>query len=325
MTRCRRRLYSLLILPLGGAAVAAAIAQSFPARPVRFIVPFGTGGAADIIGRAVAQKLSESFGQQFVVDNRSGAGGIIGTELAAKAPPDGHTLVLGSFSTHTGNPNLYKKLPYDPIGDFAPISFVATVHLVLAVNPAVPVRSVQELIALAKAKPGYLNYASSGNGNGTHLAGELFKSLAGVDMTHIPYKTAGAAVSELVGGQVHLMFSTLASVLPLVKAGKLRALGISSAQRSDAAPELAPIGELIKGYDVGSWFGVLAPSGTPRAVVALLGNEIVRIITLPDMRSQLVALGAEPHANTPEEFAQYIRTELPRWGKIIRAARVTLD
>ena len=325
MTLCWGRWNLFLILLIGCAAVESAAAQAYPTRPVRFIVPFGTGGAADIIGRAVAQKLTETFGQQFIVDNRSGAGGVIGTELTAKAAPDGYTLVLGSFSTHTGNPNLYKKLPYDPIRDFVPISFVATAHLVLAVHPSVPARSVQELIALAKAKPGYLNYASSGNGNGTHLAGELFKSLVGVDMIHIPYKTAGTAVSELVGGQVHLMFSTLASVLPLVKAGKLRALGISSAKRSEAAPELAPIGELIKGYDVGTWFGVLAPSGTPRSIVALLGNEIVRIITNPDVRSQLVAVGAEPHANTPEEFAQYIKTELSKWGKIIRAAGVTLD
>lgn len=304
---------------------STAAGQPYPTRPVRFIVPFGSGGAADLIGRAIAQKLSEAFGQQFVVDNRSGAGGIIGTELAAKAAPDGYTLVLGSFGTHTGNPHLYRKLPYDPIRDFAPVSLIATVHLVLAVHPSVPVKSVPDLIALAKAKPRALNYASSGNGTGTHLAGELFKHLASVDMIHIPYKSAGTAVSELTGGQVHLMFSTLPSVLPLVKAGKLRALGISSAKRSQAAPDLAPIGEVLNGYDVGTWFGALAPSGTPRAVVDVLGKEIRRIVNLPDVSAQFVALGAEPVGSTPEEFAQYIRTELPRWGKVIRAAGLRLD
>ena len=325
MNPCERNSYLFLVLLIAFLVFEDARAQTYPTRPVRFIVPFGTGGSADIIGRMTAQKLTESLGQQLVVDNRSGAGGIIGTELTAKAVPDGYTLVLGSFGTHIGNPNLYKKLSYDPIKDFAPISLVATVHLVLAIHPSVPAKSVPELIALAKAKPGALNYASSGNGTGTHLAGELFKSLADVDMTHIPYKSAGTAVSELAGGQVHLMFSSLPSVLPLVKAGKLRAVGIGSAKRSEAAPELAPIGELLRGYEVGTWFGVLAPSGTPRFIVALLGKEIASITKLPDVRSRLVTLGAEPIGNTPEQFAQYIKTELPKWAKVIRAAGVTLD
>lgn len=325
MNPCRCKSYLFFMLLIACSAVEAAKAETYPTRPVRFIIPFGTGGSADIIGRVVAQKLTESLGQQFVVDNRSGAGGIIGTELAAKAAADAYTLVLGSFGTHTGNPNLYKKLPYDPIKDFAPVSLVATVHLVLVVHPSVPSKTVQELVALARVKPRSLNYASSGNGTGTHLAGELFKSLAIVDITHIPYKSAGTAVSELAGGQVHLMFSTLPSVLPLVKAGKLRALGISSAKRSEAAPELAPIGELLKGFEVGTWFGVLAPSGTPRSIIAMLGKEIASITSMPDVRSRLVALGAEPIGNTPEQFAQHIKTELPKWAKVIRAAGIALD
>jgi tripartite-type tricarboxylate transporter receptor subunit TctC len=312
----------LLVVALVSSVVHA---QAYPARPVRFIIPFGTGGSADIIGRLTAQKLTESLGQQFIADNRAGAGGIIGTELAAKAAADGYTLVLGSFGTHTGNPNLYRKLPYDPLKDFAPVSMVATVPLVLAVHPSVPAKSIQDLIALARAKPRSLNYASSGNGTGTHLAAELFKSLADVEMTHIPYRSAGTAVSELTAGQVEVMFSTLPSVLPLVKAGKLRALGISSAARSEAAPGLPPIGQSVKGFDAGTWFGVLAPAGAPASIVSLLGKEIVRITAMADVRSRLIALGAEPIGNTPEQFNQYIKAELPRWGKVIRAAGITLD
>lgn len=302
-----------------------ALAQSYPARPVRFIVPFGTGGAADITARVVAQKLSDSLGQSFVIDNRTGAGGIIGAELAAKSPPDGYTLVLGSFGTHVANPSLHKKLPYDPITDFMPISLVAMVPSVLVVHPSVGAKTVAELIAIAKGKPGALSYASSGSGTGTHLAGELFKSMAGVSMVHVPYKSAGTAVSDLVGGQVQLMFSTVPSVISLIKAAKLRALGVTSAKRSEIVPDIPAIGESLKGYEVGTWFGVLAPRGTPKPVVDVLAREIARITALPDVRERLTALGADPVGNTSEQFAQYIRAEIPRWAKVISAANIVPD
>ncbi|MFN7275956.1 MAG: Bug family tripartite tricarboxylate transporter substrate binding protein [bacterium] len=300
-------------------------AQTYPTRPVRLVIPFGTGGSADISGRLTAQKLSEALGQTFVVDNRGGAGGILGTEVVARAAPDGYTLLLGSFGTHTANPSLYKKLPYDPIADFAPVSLIATVPNVLVLNPSVPARSVPELVALAKATPKGLIYASSGGGTGTHLAAELFKSIAGIEMVHVPYKAAANAISDVISGQVQLMFSTLPSVLPQVKAGKLRALGITTSQRSEAAPDIPPIAELLKGYEVGTWFGILAPRKTPRAVVNTLAREIRRMTEMPDVRARLHGLGAEPVGNTPEVFEAYIRAELPKWAKVIAAAGITPD
>jgi tripartite-type tricarboxylate transporter receptor subunit TctC len=316
-----RLLYASLVLACG--PVGAAGGAEYPSRPIRFIVPFGTGGAADITARTVAQKLSDALGQPLVVDNRSGAGGIIGTDLAAKSASDGYTLVLGSFGTHTANPSLYRTLSYDPVRDFAPISLVATVPLVLVVHPSVPAASVQELIALARAKPGSLNYASSGTGTGTHLAGELFKVLTDTDMVHVPYKSAGTAVSDVTGGQVQLMFSSLPSVLPLVKGGKLRALGISTPGRSRSAPGIAPIAGALPGYDVGTWFGMLAPANTDPGIVALVSRHVVRIVGMSDTQERFVALGAEPVGSTAEEFAQYIRTELPKWAKVIRSAGIT--
>ena len=217
------------------------------------------------------------------------------------------------------------KPRYDAIRDFAAISLIATVPNVLVVHPSVPAKTVSELITLIKAKPAGLNYASSGAGTGTHLAAELFKTLAGVDIVHVPYKSAGTAISDLIGGQVQLMFSTLPSVIPHVKAGKLRALGISTAKRSEAAPDIPAIGESLKGYDVGTWFGVLAPAATPRTIVTVLGREIARITRMPDVRGRLLGLGAEPVGNTPDEFAQYIRAELPKWAKVIRSAGITPD
>ena len=325
MTCSTSTVFRFCVIAIGLTYAHVSVGQNYPSRPVRVVIPFGTGGSADISGRVVAQKLSESLGQQFVVDNRGGAGGIIGTETVAKSTPDGYTLLLGSFGTHTANPSLHKKLPYDAIKDFSAISLIATVPNVLVEHPSVPAKSVAELIALAKAKPGSLNYASSGAGTGTHLAAELFKNVAGVDIVHVPYKSAGTAISDLIGGQVHLMFSTLPSVIPHVKAGKLRALGVSTAKRSDAAPDIPAIGESLKGYEVGTWFGVLAPAATPRPVIDLLGREIARITKMPDVRERLLSLGAEPVGNTPAEFAQYIRIELPKWAKVIRSAGITPD
>ena len=300
-------------------------AQTYPSRPVRLVIPFGTGGSADISGRLTAQKLSEALGQTFVVDNRGGAGGILGTEVVARAAPDGYTLLLGSFGTHTANPSLYKKLSYDPIADFAPVSLIATVPNVLVLNPSVPARSVPELVALARATPKGLIYASSGGGTGTHLAAELFESIAGIQMVHVPYKAAANAISDVISGQVQLMFSTLPSVLPQVKAGKLRALGITTSQRSEAAPDIPPIAEFLKGYEVGTWFGILAPRKTPRDVVNTLAREIKRMTEMPDVRARLHGLGAEPVGNTPEVFEAYIRAELPKWATVIAAAGITPD
>jgi tripartite-type tricarboxylate transporter receptor subunit TctC len=325
MTCSTSTVFRFCVMTIGLTYAHVSVGQNYPSRPVRLVIPFGTGGSADISGRVVAQKLSESLGQQFVIDNRSGAGGIIGTETVAKANPDGYTLLLGSFGTHTANPSLYKKLPYDAIKEFTAISLIATVPNVLVEHPSVPAKSVAELIALAKTKPGGLNYASSGAGTGTHLAAELFKSMAGVDIVHVPYKSAGTAITDLIGGQVQLMFSTLPSVIPHVKAGKLRALGVSTTKRSDAAPDIPAIAESLKGYDVGTWFGVLAPAATPRPVINLLGREIARITRMPDVRERLLSLGAEPVGNSPEEFALYIRVELPKWAKVIKSAGIRPD
>ncbi|HYC47332.1 MAG TPA: tripartite tricarboxylate transporter substrate binding protein [Burkholderiales bacterium] len=313
----------LCLLAVG--AASASDASGYPARPVRFIVPFGTGGSADLTARLFAQKLTESLGQSFVIDNRTGAGGIVGAEIGARSTPDGYTVVLGSFGTHTANPILHPKLSYDPIRDFAPVSLMAIVPTILVVHPTVPAKTVADLIALAKAKPGALNYASSGTGTGTHLAGELFKNLAAVDMVHVPYKSAGTAITDLVAGQVQLMYSTLPSVLPLVKSGKLRALGITTAKRSDALPDVPAIGESLKTYDVATWFGALAPAGTPRPIVDTLAGEIRKAAAMPDVRARLVTLGAEPVGNTPKEFAHYIRAEIAKWTRVIRAANIKAD
>ena len=299
--------------------------QSYPNRPVRFIVPFGTGGSADLTARLIAQKLSESLKQTVVVDNRAGAGGIIGTETAAKAAADGYTLVMGSFGTHTANPSLHSKLGYDPVRDFTPISLVAIVPTILVVHPSVTAASVSDLIALAKSKPDALNYASSGTGTGTHLAGELFNNLAQVRIVHVPYKSAGTAIADLVAGQVQLMYSTLPSVLPLIKAGKLRALGVTTAKRSEAVPDVPAIGESLKGYDVATWFGVLVPAATPPVIVERLSREIMKVSAMPDVRERLAALGAEPVGNTPAEFARYIRSEIAKWAKVIKAAGIKAE
>ena len=302
---------------------AGASAQPYPNRPVRFIVPYPAGGATDIISRLIGDKLGAALGQQFVIDNRAGGGQKIGTGLAAGAAPDGHTILLVSI-THTINPSLYAKLPYDTIKDFSPITIVAKSPLVLVVHPSIRAKSVKELIALMKTQPGKLNCATSGIGSGGHLAAELFKSMAGVNMTFVPYRGGSLAYIDLIGGQVDLMFTSPAATLAYAKAGKLRVLATTGAKRSPATPELPTVAEAtgIRGYEAGLWYGVVAPAGTPRAIVRLLNAEIVKALQFPDVRDPLAVQAVEVVSSTPEEFALYIKSEIAKWAKVIKDANI---
>lgn len=301
-------------------ACAAASAQSYPSKPIRLVVPYPPGGPLDIMARAIGQKLAEAWNQPVVVDNRAGAGGNIGAELVAKSPADGYTLLMGAVATHAINPTLYGKVPYDPVRDFAPVALVAQVPNILVVNPSIPARSVKELIELARAKPGYLNFASGSTGSTGHLAGELFKSMAGVQMVHIPYKGAAPAMADLLAGQVQLMFDNLANALPNVRAGRLRALAVTTLARSPAMPELPTIAESgLPGFDLTTWFGVMVPAGTPPEIVAKLNAGIVRALNVKDMRERLEKMGAAPPANnTPEHFAAFIGAEAAKYAKVVK-------
>lgn len=300
--------------------------QAYPTKPIRMICPFPPGGTTDVVARLVAQKLTEAWGQQVVVDNRPGAGGIIGTEIVAKAAPDGYTVLLGSITTHAVNPALYKKLNFDPVKDFAPVSLVVSSPQLLAVHPSVAAKSVKESIALAKAKPGQLNYASAGTGTSPHLTFELFKSIAGIDVVHVPYKGTGPAITDLIGGQVQMMITGVVALMPHVKSGKLRGLGVTSAKRVAALPDLPTIVESgIPGFDVSSWFGVFLPGGTPKPIVAKMNAEIRNILEVPEVRQRLIGQGADPASNTPEEFAAYVKAEMARWGKVVRDTGAKAD
>jgi len=298
----------------------SASAQSYPAKPIRFVVPYPPGGSVDIAARALGQKLTEAWGQPVVVDNRAGAGGNIGADLVAKSPADGYTLLMGAVATHAINPTLYGKLPYDPVKDFTPVALVVQVPNILVLNPSVPAKSVKELIELARAKPGALNFGSGSTGSTGHLAGELFNTMAGVKMVHIPYKGAAPAMADLLSGQVQLMFDNLANALPNVKAGRLRALAVTTLARSPAVPDLPTVAESgLPGFDLTTWFGVMVPAGTPPDIVAKLNAEIVRALNSNDMRERLEKMGAEPPTNnTPEHFAAFIRTEAAKYAKVVR-------
>ena len=297
-----------------------ASAQSYPSKPIRLIVPYPPGGPLDIMARAIGQKLTEAWSQPVVVDNRAGAGGNIGADLVAKSPADGYTLLMGAVATHAINPTLYAKLPYDPVKDFAPVALVAQVPNILVVNPSVPARSVRELIDLVRARPGYLNFGSGSTGSTGHLAGELFNTMAGVKMVHIPYKGGAPAMADLLAGQVQLMFDNLANALPQVKAGRLRALAVTTLARSPAMPELPTIAESgLPGFDLTTWFGVMAPARTPPEIVVKLNAEIVRALNAKDMRERLEKMGAEPPPNnTPERFAAFIGSEAAKYAKVVR-------
>ena len=303
-----------------------AFAQAYPTHSIRLVVPFPAGGTTDILARAAAQKLSESLGQAVVVDNRPGAAGNIGADLVAKSAPDGYTLLMGTVGTHAINPSLYAKMPYDHVKDFVPVVLVAGVPNVLAVYPAFPVNSVAELIALARAKPGTINFASSGAGTSIHLSGELFKSMAGVDMTHVPYKGSSPALTDLMGGQVQIMFDNLPSALPLIKAGKLRAIAVTSLKRAPALPDVPTISESgLPGFEASSWFGVLAPAGTPAPIVAKINADVNKWLQSPEAREQMLAQGANAAGGTPEQFAAHIRAETEKWAKVVKASGAKAD
>jgi tripartite-type tricarboxylate transporter receptor subunit TctC len=301
-------------------------AQGYPAKPVRFIVPLAPGGSVDIAARLVAQELSTTLGQQVAVDNRAGGGGNIGAELAARAAPDGYTIVMGSSSNFGVNPSLYKNLPFDPIKDFEPVGMVSLAPNTLVVHPGVPARNVKELVALAKAKPGTLNFASSGTGGSPHLAGELFKLVTQTDVTHIAYKGTGQAMGDLLAGQVQMSFGTVLALLPQIKSGKLRALAVTTRKRVSALPDVPTMAEQgYAGIETTAWNGVLAPARTPAAIIQRLNADIVRILSTPEVRQRFDAQGAEATPSTPAEFGQFIREEIDKWGKVVRAAGLTAN
>jgi tripartite-type tricarboxylate transporter receptor subunit TctC len=317
---------TLLLAAALAALPMAAFAQGYPSKPIRFVVPYPPGGPLDTIARLLGQKVSEGVKQPVIVENKPGAGGNIGADFVAKSLADGHTILMGAVATHAINPTLYAKIPYDPVRDFAPITQVASTPNVLVVNPSLPVSSVAELIAHAKANPGKLNFGSGSTGSAGHLAGELFNSLAGVQMTHIPYKGAAPAMRDLIGGQIHLMFDNLASSLTQVRAGRVKALAVTTANRSSLAPELPTVAESgLAGFDISTWFGIFAPAGTPREAITRLHTEFTRALAAPDVREKMLNMGAEPVGNTPAEFAAFIRAEAGKYARVIKASGARVD
>ncbi len=313
-------LASLLCAPL------LAHAQAYPHKPIRVIVGFAPGGGTDIAARTLGQKLSEAFGQQIVVDNRPGAGGTIGDALAAKAPADGYTLLMTANGPHAIAPSLYASLPYDIFRDYASISLVANGPYVLLVHPSVPATSVRELISWLRAKPGQATYSSAGNGTPAHLSAELFKSQAGVSMTHVPYKGAAPALTDLIAGQVNVLFSDMPVAAPHLKGGKVRALAVTTAVRSPLVPELPTIGETgLAGYEASVWYGLLAPAGTPRAAIGRLNQEVVRALSAQDVKDRFSALGSTAAPTTPAEFDAVIKRDYDKWARVIREAHIKLD
>jgi tripartite-type tricarboxylate transporter receptor subunit TctC len=316
----------ILLGALVAVAATGAFAQSYPSKPIRLIVPFPPGGTTDILAREMGERITSATGQPVVIDNRPGAAGNVGSDIVAKAAPDGYTLLMCTVSSHAINPGLYSKLPYDHIKDFAPVILVARVPNVLEVNPSVPVNTVTDLIKLAKEKPGQLNFASSGSGTSIHLSGELFKTMAGVDMVHVPYKGSAPAVTDLVAGQVQVMFDNLPSSLGQIKAGKLRAIAVTSTQRAPALPDVPTIAESgLPGFEATSWFGVLAPAGTPPAIIAKLNAEIDKWLQSPEAKEKLLGQGAAAAGGTPEQFGAYIRAETDKWAKVIKTSGAKID
>jgi tripartite-type tricarboxylate transporter receptor subunit TctC len=300
--------------------------QPYPSKPIRLVVPFPAGGPLDVIARAIGQKLSLAWGQPVIIDNRPGAGGNIGADLVAKSAPDGYTILEGALSTHAVNVSLYSKLPYDPIKDFAPITLVAVTPNVLVLNPSVPANSVAELIAYARANPGKLAFGSGGNGSAGHLAGELFKTEAKLDIVHVPYKGSAPAMQDLLGGQIQLMFDNLASSMQQVRAGKLKAIAVTTAKRSPLVPDLPTLAETgLPGFDIYTWWGFLAPAGTPKEIIAKWNAEVTRILGTPEMQAYFAQQGAEPSPTSPEQFMALIQSEIPKYAKIIKASGAKVD
>jgi len=318
-------------LNLGLAAFLLALAspagaQSSPAKPIRMLVGFAPGGTSDILARIIAQRISESSGQSVIVENRPGAAGVIASEFVAKAAPDGHTLLLGGIGTQVLVPLLRANMPYDPVKDLSPVSLVGVSGTVLAVRANLPAQSVRELVALAKANPGRLSFASAGSGNPLHIAAELFKLAAGVDMLHVPYKGNAPALADVVSGQVDLIFSAVPPALPLVKAGKLRLLGVSTATRLAGLENVPTIAESgVPGYEMSTWYGVFASGGTPPEIAARLATEVKKALDVPQVREQTLAQGVEPAANTPPEFRKFVNDEMAKWAKVIKAANIRAD
>jgi tripartite-type tricarboxylate transporter receptor subunit TctC len=316
----------LLAVLFFAAFATAAFGQAYPAKPIHFVVPYPAGGPLDTVARLLGQKVSESLHQPVVVENKPGAGGNIGADSVAKATPDGYTILMGAVATHAINPTLYRNIPYDPVKDFAPVTEVAWTPNVLVVNPSLPVSNVKEFIAYAKAHPGELNFGSGSTGSAGHLAGELFKTMAGVKMVHVPYKGAGPAMQDLIGGQIQLMFDNLASSLGQIRAGKVRALAVTTARRSTLAPDLPTIAESgLPGFDISTWFGIFAPGGTPQPVVQRLHDAFVDALHAPDVQATMKKMGAEPVGNTPAQFADYIRAEAAKYAKVIQASGAKVD
>jgi tripartite-type tricarboxylate transporter receptor subunit TctC len=311
---------------LGASAAFAQGAAGYPAKPIRIVVPFPAAGTTDILARAVGIEMQKAWGQPVVVENRPGAGGNLGSDMVAKAAPDGYTLLVGAVSPQAINVTLYPKMPYDVMRDFAHITLIAAVPNLLEVHPSVPVKTVKELIDLAKSKPGQLSYASSGNGTSIHLSAELFKTMAGVDMLHIPYKGSAPAVTDLIAGQVQLMFDNLPSSIAQVKAGKLRPIAVTTLKRSPALPDVPTIAESgLPGYDASSWFGMHAPAGTPKDIISKIHGVVTKSLQAPEMIERLSTQGAQPVGNTPEEFTEFLRVEIAKWARVVKASGARVD
>jgi len=315
--------FFLAILLACGAA--AAQAQSYPVRPVKIVVAFSPGGGTDIVARVLGQKLTEMWGQQVIVENRAGASGTIGTEYAAKSAPDGYTLFMGTLGNLSVNKHLYPKMTVDPIRDFAPITKVVDVYFVMVAHPSVPAKDVQELIQLAKAKPGFVTYGSSGPGGAPHLAAELFKRMAGVDMTHVPYKASAQSFQDLLGGQVMITMDSQIQALPYVRDGRLRALGVLSSQRSAQLPEVPTIAETVPGYELTNWFGLVAPAATPKDLLAKISADVQKALQDPGLREKITALSAAVVGDTPEQFGATMRADSEKWARVIREANIKAE
>ncbi len=322
--RIKRALHMLLPVVMLGPMLPAQAADAWPQRPVRLVIPYPPGGAGDIVGRLLGNSLSAALGQQFVSDNRGGGGQIIATQISANAAPDGYTLFLAS-ATHSINPALRKSLPYDTLKAFAPITLVAESPLVFVAHPSLKATNIRELIALAKAQPGRINYASSGPGTGGHMSVELLKSRTGINLVHIPYKGAGPALVDVVAGQVQLICTSPLPAMPHVKAGRLRALGMTSLKRADAYPEVPTVADTVPGYQSTLWYALLAPAGTPQAILKKAHDETVKAINAAQMREQLLALGATPVGNNPQELQKFIRDEIAMWTGLVKQAKISLD
>ena len=316
------KLFTALFAAAALAVSSLASAQAYPNKTIKIIVPFAVGGIADTFGRVIAQKLTETWGQPVVVENKGGAGGNIGADLVAKSPPDGYTLVIGNIGTHAVNPFLVKNMPFDPLKDFVPIAHVLDAEGLLVVNPALPVKTVSELIAYGKANPGKLSYASGGLGTTSHLAGELFKSMSGIDMVHVPYKGNSPAITDVMGGQVQMIFATMPTVIQQAKSGRLRMVATLGNARAKATPDVPTIGETLVGFDVANWIGMFAPAGTPKEIVDRLNAEIQKIMRSPDVESRLEAEGAKFIPTTPESFAAFQKSESAKWAAAIKAANI---